>query len=290
MEMPLVQYHATTLAAGERILKEGLKLPPDVPVATHRFRIPTVSTTDEPHFACSYHPDGALVTFMVQGDARYLNRTIRNIRKGENLEAAVNRWLEEARDAGASGIYVGKGLQSTAGNQTLVPRALEVVNVTRCRSGRATLEGASFEVGEGDVYIEPPSHGQTGELTIAIADAGDVTSYYGTPDEVARYLERHGFADLAREVKSVPREGLTAYIAGLEVAEDRRGQGIGTALMREALARLERLGVRHFFVHASPTGGLKNIDYLLKFYDRFGFQLIECCPRDVWPVIYRRGA
>ena len=40
------------------------------------------------------------------------------MRKGENLEQAVNRWILEAVEKGASGIEV-EGLQSTVGNQIL---------------------------------------------------------------------------------------------------------------------------------------------------------------------------
>ena len=48
--------------------------------------------------------------------------------RGESLIDAVNRWGQEAIDKGAAGFWM-EGWQSTVGNQTYNPKALEVVRV-----------------------------------------------------------------------------------------------------------------------------------------------------------------
>ena len=111
------------------IRSRGLLLPGQVRVETHRYNIPSISTADTPEDARVYYPDGVVVVLRVLKGQKYLTRSLRSMKRGENLEESVNRWLEEAAEAGATGIYVGEGLQSTVGNQTLVLDALEVVGI-----------------------------------------------------------------------------------------------------------------------------------------------------------------
>jgi hypothetical protein len=128
---PRLQYHSTkTEAAARQILRDGLRLPTETAhVATHRYKTPSVSTTDAPEFAAVYHPSGFVIEFTVTTGARYLKRGLQSMRRGESLEAAVDRWLLDAAKVGAVGVYVGEGLQSSVGNQTLDPRILVPVRM-----------------------------------------------------------------------------------------------------------------------------------------------------------------
>lgn len=129
MGIPKTQYHATRPENVDMIRSRGLLLPGQVRVDTHRYEIASVSTADTPENARVYYPDGVVVVLRVRKGSKYLSRNLRSMRRSENLEEAVNRWLAEAEEAGATGIYVGQGLQSTVGNQTLIPDSLEVVGV-----------------------------------------------------------------------------------------------------------------------------------------------------------------
>jgi len=131
--IPRVQYHATRPENVEMVRRHGLLLPGDVRVDTHRYEIPSISTADDPKNACAYHPSGVVVVLKVRRGAKYIARSMASVRRGENLEDAVNRWLREASEHGASGVYVGSGLQSTIGNQTLDPSVLEIVDIVPCR-------------------------------------------------------------------------------------------------------------------------------------------------------------
>lgn len=131
--IPTIQYHATRPENVEMVRQRGLLLPGDVRVDTHRYEVPSISTADDPENACVYHPSGVLVSLKVRRGAKYIYRSMSSVRRGENLEEAVNRWLRDAIEQGATGIYVGPGLQSTVGNQTLDASALEVVDVVSCR-------------------------------------------------------------------------------------------------------------------------------------------------------------
>ena len=128
MGIPKIQYHATKPENVQMVRERGLLLPGQVKVQTHRYAIPSISTADSPKDARVYYPSGVLVVLRVRRGRKYLTRTMRSMRRGENLEEAVDRWLEEAEARGAAGIHV-PGLQSTVGNQTIDPDALEVVEV-----------------------------------------------------------------------------------------------------------------------------------------------------------------
>jgi len=127
MSIPRTQYHATRPENIDLIRSRGLLLPGEVRVETHRYEIPSISTVDNLEDARVYHPSGMVLVLRVRPGFKYLTRSIRSMKRGENLEGAVNRWLREAQERGATGIYVGKGLQSSVGNQTLIPEALEIV-------------------------------------------------------------------------------------------------------------------------------------------------------------------
>lgn len=128
--LPRTQYHSTSPDRLESILERGLQLPlRSEDVATHRYRTPTISTADEPQYASAYNPSGVLLKLRVKPGSKFIKRSIRSMRRGENLEDAVNRWIDEAAAKSYDGIYVGRGLQSTVGNQILNPSILSVIEV-----------------------------------------------------------------------------------------------------------------------------------------------------------------
>ena len=127
--IPTTQYHATSWDRVETILKKGLQLPrSEEDVSTFMHEMPTISTADRPEDAQVYHPSGALLELRVSPSAKYLKRSSRNMRRGERLIDSVNRWVREAVEKGADGVYV-EGWQSTVGNQTINSDVLEVVRV-----------------------------------------------------------------------------------------------------------------------------------------------------------------
>jgi hypothetical protein len=139
-KMPRVQYHATSWDRVPRILQKGLQLPrgkQDASTFVHD--LPSISTTDKPEDAQPYHPSGALLEVRVKPGFKYLKRTNRMMRRGESLIDAVNRWGQEVIDKGAAGFWM-EGWQSTVGNQTYNPNALEVVRVLNAPKGHADVQ------------------------------------------------------------------------------------------------------------------------------------------------------
>jgi len=127
--IPKIQYHATSKDRVASIMKKGLSLPRGKrDVSTHWYGVPTISTADKAEYAQVYHPSGVLLKIQVLPGAKYLNRSIRSMKKGENLEQSVDRWIKEAKAAKADGVRV-EGMQSTIGNQTINPRVLKVIGV-----------------------------------------------------------------------------------------------------------------------------------------------------------------
>jgi hypothetical protein len=128
--VPRTQYHGTTKARAERISRTGIQLPrgsQDVATFAHS-TIPSISTADEARWASSY--GDTLVELRVKRGAKYLKRSYpRSARKGETLQQAVSRWMEDAKAKGYDGVHVGPGIQGSAGNQTLNPRVLEFVRI-----------------------------------------------------------------------------------------------------------------------------------------------------------------
>jgi tRNA nucleotidyltransferase/poly(A) polymerase len=103
----------------------------------------SISTTDKPGDAQIYHPSGALLEVRVKPGFKYLKRTARMMHRGESLIDAVNRWGQEAIDKGAAGFWM-EGWQSTVGNQTYNPNALEVVRVINEETRVASTDAESL--------------------------------------------------------------------------------------------------------------------------------------------------
>lgn len=140
-----IQWHATTHDRLPFISRDGLlfpKQPSDV--RTHRFAIPSISTANSWEDAAPYAPNGVLFEVRLEPGSKYITRSIRSTRHGETLEDSVSRWLREARERGADGVFV-RGLQNTVGNQTINPEALRVVRVYRLVRGRKAGEGVGIE-------------------------------------------------------------------------------------------------------------------------------------------------
>lgn len=123
-----LQYHATSWDRVPSILKSGLKLPIGHEVATFVHGVPSISTADSPHDAKVYAPHGALLELTVRPGHKYLVRSPRQMKKGETLVQAVDRWAGEAKEKGASGFWM-DGWQSTVGNQTYEPSALQLLRI-----------------------------------------------------------------------------------------------------------------------------------------------------------------
>ena len=143
-KMPRVQYHGTSWDRVPHILRKGLLLPrgkQDASTFVHD--LPSISTTDKPEDAQFYHPRGALLEVRVKPGFKYLKRTARMMRRGESLIDAVNRWGQEAIDKGAAGFWM-EGWQSTVGNQTYNPKALEVVRVMNEETKVAATDAESL--------------------------------------------------------------------------------------------------------------------------------------------------
>ena len=121
-----VQYHATTPERARLILEHGLKLPTPETARTNCHQIPSISTADSPMDAAVYAPHGVMLVFQVGPRANYIVRSSRSMRKNENLQEAVNRWLLEAASRGTAGVYM-KGWQNTVGNQHLDPASLRLI-------------------------------------------------------------------------------------------------------------------------------------------------------------------
>ncbi len=131
--MNKTQYHSTAWENVPSIERYGLRFPRSPKeVATMLHSVPTISTTDDPEDAMLYNPRGALIEVRVRSTSKYLKKSNRNIRRGESFLDAANRWAQECLDKGKHGYFAG-GMQSTLGNQTVDPSALEFVRVVNRR-------------------------------------------------------------------------------------------------------------------------------------------------------------
>ena len=131
MRSPRIQYHSSPTNRLESILSKGLLLPRssrDITTFQHS-PISTISTADTFDYAAAYNPHGIVFKLTVKPSSRWIKRTIRNMRRGENLIDAVSRWIKEAKTKNYDAIYI-EGMQSTVGNQILNPKILTVEDYT----------------------------------------------------------------------------------------------------------------------------------------------------------------
>jgi predicted N-acetyltransferase YhbS len=97
-----------------------------------------------------------------------------------------------------------------------------------------------------------------------------------------------------REATAETSEGLSrhfpipvAILARLAVDADRQGQGIGAALLNDALARVvrasEQVAVRAVVVHAID-------EHAAEFYERFGFRALSAAPLTLMVTLAELGS
>jgi len=117
------------------------------------------------------------------------------------------------------------------------------------------------------------------KLFVLLNDRTYIEAIHGTPDELANILcgRTHWFCGLAGLIKT---SGISAaaYLSGIEVAEEQRGRGIGTAMLRAVLDRLRQLSIPEIYLHAASPASAD-------FFAREGFMRVTCCMEDVFPVM-----
>ena len=124
------QYHGTTPEAARSIMEEGARAPAAKgEVRTHNFQRSAVFTAGDPQYAALYGRN--IVKMRIKRGARIMRRTMRaSMRKGENLETAVARWITEA-DAKKYDMICVPDQQSGIGNVVLNPGILEPVEIIK---------------------------------------------------------------------------------------------------------------------------------------------------------------
>ena len=173
-KMPRLQYHATSWDRVPSILRKGIQPPRGrQDVATNAHNVPSISTTDDPDNARVYHPHGALLELQVRSGAKYLVRSQRAMRRGENLQASVDRWLNECREARAAGFWI-EGGQSTVGNQTIDPTALKVLRIVNAEEAPASTKLAASVAAK---YQD--------KKTVKKQDGGEMTVYEYSDRQIA---------------------------------------------------------------------------------------------------------
>lgn len=100
---------------------------------------------------------------------------------------------------------------------------------------------------------------------------------HGEPGDIARHLDGYSFGGLAAMLRSLD-EPYVAYVSSIMVADELRGRGIGTSLLRKLLARLRQLGIPEVYLHAASPAAED-------FFAREGFVRMTCCADDSFPVM-----
>lgn len=128
-------------------------------------------------------------------------------------------------------------------------------------------EGGADEVGTVDILVDASTY---------------LGSFIGHPRALAEKLDDEEFFGLAQYVRKMRGSGLVGYLAGMEV--EQQGRGIGSQMVTAMLEEFRKLGVRVVVLHRS-LGRRSSDDQLRSFYGRFGFQDVDCCDEDLWPVM-----
>ena len=135
---------------------------------------------------------------------------------------------------------------------------------------------------EYDVFLEPPAHGQAGEISIHVEDHFYIAAHYGSRQEVRDFLKDQEFSGLSNYVAHLRKDRI-AYISGMEVPRHLRRRGHGSALLRTVLEELRKKRVQVVVLHASPSVGIDQ-DALEAFYERHGFRRVDVWG-DAWPIM-----
>ena len=106
----------------------------------------------------------------------------------------------------------------------------------------------------------------------------------GPNNALAASVELSGLTLLARYLRESPQR-LVAFFEDLHVPRELRGHSIGTALLKQALAYMPKIGVHEIYLQASS----ESLDWqkrLVRLYERFGFTEVEEI-RQFGPVLVR---
>jgi GNAT superfamily N-acetyltransferase len=108
-----------------------------------------------------------------------------------------------------------------------------------------------------------------GDLSLFHGDPDDADylgSYYGTRSFVVGLLREKGEMEAAAWVEN-SGAARVAWLTGMEVED--KGHGIGTAMVRRALAEFTKRGVEIVVLHAKADRGWR--EQLLSWYTKLGF-------------------
>lgn len=136
---------------------------------------------------------------------------------------------------------------------------------------------------QGEVVVEwGGGADEVGTVDILVDDSTYLGSFLGLPGALADKLKEDGFFGLARYVRKMRGSGLVGYLAGMEV--ENQGMGIGSQMVTTMLKEFRKLGVKTVVLHRS-FGHRSSDEQLYSFYSRFGFEGVDCCDEDLWPVM-----
>lgn len=136
---------------------------------------------------------------------------------------------------------------------------------------------------QGEVVVEwEGGADEVGTVDILVDDSTYLGSFIGRPRALADKLEEDEFYGLAQYVRKMRGSGLVGYLAGMEV--EQQGRGIGSQMVTAMLEEFRKLGVRTVVLHRS-LGQRSSDEQLHSFYSRFGFEDVDCCDGDLWPVM-----
>ena len=137
------------------------------------------------------------------------------------------------------------------------------------------VEVGKLESGGRLIYVTPRSQD---------VESG-MEAHVGPVDYIATYSHAYEMPSLVEYLRATFPPDLTiAYIDNLMVHPDRRGRGLGSALMKRMLEELQKEGAIHVFGHMAEWEGpaRKRLRGWLK---KFGFEVVDCCHEDKLPVV-----
>jgi len=127
--------------------------------------------------------------------------------------------------------------------------------------------------------------GEVGTIDVLINEGAYLGAFIGRPQAIADHLEAQGYFGLTAYVRKIKPKRPIGYLSGIEVEE--QGKGLGSRMVDTMLKEMERLGVREVYLYRSASERSSDTD-LERFYSRFGFENVDCCDEDVWPVMVLR--
>lgn len=134
-----------------------------------------------------------------------------------------------------------------------------------------------------EVFVDDPLHaGDPAEIHINLADSdSSLVAYFGPAQELGHLLIEWGFEGLGESLGR--QKSPVAYLSSIEVEPSLRRRGLGSLMVLRLLQHLEQHKVRRVFLHAQGTPGTP-LEALEAFYGRLGFELMERCAGDIYPV------